>query len=69
MKRAHASRSTRLYGAMLESRAILARGQNMTLIISKEGQTVRLEKQRFEKQAALQKYIYECPEARWTRSL
>ncbi|HEY6242618.1 MAG TPA: hypothetical protein VIX17_01655 [Pyrinomonadaceae bacterium] len=54
---------------MLESRAILARGQNMTLIISKEGQTVRLEKQRFEKQAALQKYIYECPEARWTRSL
>jgi hypothetical protein len=35
----------------------------MTLIISKEGKTVRLEKQHFENEAALQKYIYECPEA------
>ena len=35
----------------------------MTLIIRKEGITIRLEKQPFENEAALQKYIYECPEA------
>lgn len=35
----------------------------MTLIIRKEGMTIRLEKQPFENEAALQKYIYECPEA------
>lgn len=35
----------------------------MTLIISKEGKTVRLEKQRFENEAALQRYIFDCPEA------
>jgi hypothetical protein len=35
----------------------------MTLIIRKEGITIRLEKRPFENEAALQKYIYECPEA------
>lgn len=35
----------------------------MTLIISKEGKTVLLEKQHFENEAALQKYIHDCPEA------
>jgi hypothetical protein len=35
----------------------------MTLIISKQGTTIRLEKQHFENEAALQQYIYDCPEA------
>jgi hypothetical protein len=39
------------------------RGKNMTLIISKQGTTIRLEKQPFENEAALQQYIYDCPEA------
>ena len=35
----------------------------MTLIISKNGSAIRIEKQPFANEAALQQYIYDCPEA------
>jgi len=37
--------------------------KQMTLIISRQGTTIRIEKQPFKNEAALQQYIYDCPEA------